>query len=163
MRVSSLRMSGQFSPAPLSATGFFGTLPLCSISQEIGSNKNSIDAVKANCKSRLQSIQHSYTFGYTVPYTRVKMAKDKKASAKPEERDKAGLVRIRESDKRILQQMANEENAPMPEILRKALEAYRRQKFFESVNHAYQAVKKDPKAWQQEDSERDNWELMNNE
>ncbi len=89
------------------------------------------------------------------------MAKDKKASGKSE--DKAGLVRIRESDKRILQQMANEENAPMPEILRKALEAYRRQKFFESVNIAYRTAKNDPKIWQAEESERSNWELMNNE
>ena len=73
------------------------------------------------------------------------------------ETDGGTLVRISRRDKDILQELAHEEGEPMPRILHKALEVYRRQKFLDQVNVSYEQFKRNEEAWQHETSERKLW------
>ena len=82
----------------------------------------------------------------------------KPAKKKPGKEVEGGtLVRISRNDKDILQALAHEEGEPMPRILHKALEVYRRQKFLDQVNVAYQNLKQREEAWYMETSERKLW------
>ena len=46
----------------------------------------------------------------------------------------------------------------MQAIAPHAIEAYRRERFLESANAAFEALRKDPKTWRQEQEERAEWE-----
>lgn len=63
-------------------------------------------------------------------------------------------VRIGADTHRLLRELCGKTGEPARSLLRKALEAYRRQRFLEEANQAYAALKKDPKAWKQELAER---------
>jgi hypothetical protein len=67
-------------------------------------------------------------------------------------------VRITEETREALRQMAREANAPMQEVLARAVEAYRRQCFLERANDAYAELRADPVAWQEELAERALWD-----
>jgi len=45
----------------------------------------------------------------------------------------------------------------MQEILETAIEAYRRQRFLEDCNSAFAALRRNPKAWAEEQEERNTW------
>ena len=67
-------------------------------------------------------------------------------------------VRISGESRQLLRQLASQEGLSMQAVLDKALEAYRRQRFLESVNAAYAEVKQDPGAWQELKQERKLWD-----
>lgn len=67
-------------------------------------------------------------------------------------------VRIGADTHRLLRELCGETGETARSLLKKALEAYRRQRFLEEANRAYAALKKDPKAWKQELAERRLWE-----
>jgi hypothetical protein len=46
----------------------------------------------------------------------------------------------------------------MPELLEKAIEAYRRRQFLEEGNREFAALRADRKAWEQEQKERAEWQ-----
>ena len=70
----------------------------------------------------------------------------------------AETVRIKAGTHAKLKELAEQAGEPMPVTLEKAIEAYRRQRILEKANHAYRALRENPKAWQQELAERAEWE-----
>lgn len=68
-------------------------------------------------------------------------------------------VRINDKSRNILRELAAREGKSMQEILEKAIETYRRQRFLEEVNAAYAALRQDPEAWATVQKERADWEV----
>ncbi len=66
-------------------------------------------------------------------------------------------IRISESAYRILRTLAEMEDSSMQGVLDKILEDYRRKVFLTEANAAFAALKADPKAWKEEQAERDAW------
>ena len=60
----------------------------------------------------------------------------------------SATVRITPKGHAILSQLAGQAKSAMPEILEDALECYRRQKFLESADAAYESMQKDSRTWQ---------------
>jgi hypothetical protein len=56
-----------------------------------------------------------------------------------------------------LKATADETGKPMIEILAKAIDAYSRQSFLESLNADFAALRADPKKWDEELAERNAW------
>lgn len=67
-------------------------------------------------------------------------------------------VRISDTSRNILRELAKREDASMQAILDKAIESYRRRLFLEEVNNAYAALRQDTKAWAQISKERAIWD-----
>ena len=67
-------------------------------------------------------------------------------------------VRIKDSTHKILRELAELSNESLQAILIKAVEQYRRQKFFEEADSAYAALRSDPKAWKDELEDRALWD-----
>lgn len=63
-------------------------------------------------------------------------------------------VRISEKSHSTLRELSAKYGEPMQSVLDKALEKYRREKFFEELNAAYLVIRADPEAWQAELDER---------
>jgi predicted transcriptional regulator len=59
---------------------------------------------------------------------------------------------------RKLQEMAEWSGLSASEILDRAVEEYYGRRFWEAVNAGYDALRADPKAWAEEESERRLWE-----
>jgi predicted transcriptional regulator len=55
---------------------------------------------------------------------------------------------------RTLQDLAARTAEPVEVVLKKALEEYRRKRFWDETNAAYAALRADPQAWQEELAER---------
>lgn len=70
----------------------------------------------------------------------------------------SATVRIRASALESLRQLSAEMAEPMSAVLEKAIEAYRRQRFFDQLNAEYAALRADPEAWREELEERRLWE-----
>lgn len=70
----------------------------------------------------------------------------------------AATVRIRPDTHDKLLKLANESGKPMLAVLDEAVEALRRQRMLFETNKAFDALKRDPKAWKEELAERDAWE-----
>lgn len=66
-------------------------------------------------------------------------------------------VRISEQTHSRLREMAAQSGEPMQAVLDKALEQYRRQKFWEEIDTAYAAIQRDPKALEAEKKEFTLW------
>ena len=69
-------------------------------------------------------------------------------------------VRVNRSSRDILRDIAALEGLTMQEILDKAIEYYRRKQFLEKANAAYEALRSNPEAWQEEQKERAAWETI---
>lgn len=67
-------------------------------------------------------------------------------------------TRISEPTREILQQMAKRRGRSIKAILEEAVEAYRRQCFWEESNAAFAALRENAKAWQSEQEERVAWD-----
>lgn len=67
-------------------------------------------------------------------------------------------VRVREETRKILRELAEQAGEPMLQILAKAVEVYRRQYILERANMAYEAMRSDSDAWQEEERERSAWD-----
>jgi predicted DNA-binding protein len=63
-------------------------------------------------------------------------------------------VRIQEEDHTTLRLLAEQTGRQQQEVLHEALDAYSRDYFFQSMNAAYERLKADPIAWQEELAER---------
>lgn len=70
----------------------------------------------------------------------------------------SAIVRISKASHQILQELAARQGESMQAVLNKAIEEYRRQRFFEEANAAYAALRKDSKAWKKEEEERALWD-----
>ncbi len=58
----------------------------------------------------------------------------------------------------MLRRIAKQSRESMQDSLAKAIELYRRQIFLQETNAAFDALRKDPKAWQEELKERKEWD-----
>lgn len=67
-------------------------------------------------------------------------------------------IRITPHSKAILRALAKQEGKPMQAVLDKAIDHYQRDKFLDEVNASYAALRKDPKAWKEEQAERALWD-----
>lgn len=66
-------------------------------------------------------------------------------------------IRITPEAHTILRRIAKQSGGSMQSSLAKAIELYRRQIFLQKANAAFDAMRKDPKAWQGELKEREDW------
>lgn len=67
-------------------------------------------------------------------------------------------VRISDTSRNILRELAAQENASMQAVLEKAIEAYRRQYFLLEVNRAYAVIRKDQHTWSEVREDRTQWD-----
>ncbi len=63
-------------------------------------------------------------------------------------------VRIRTDTARVLRELARRHGATVQETLDRAIEQYRKQCFFESLDAEYAAMQDDPDTWKEEMAER---------
>jgi hypothetical protein len=68
-------------------------------------------------------------------------------------------VRISRAAHATLRALAAEADEPMTDVLDKAVEAFRRQRFLENVNASFAALRQDPAAWKSLQQERDAWDV----
>lgn len=67
-------------------------------------------------------------------------------------------ARILDSDHVLLQELAARTGKLHQEIIHEALEAYHRDRMLDEINAAFAVVKRDEKAWRDEQSERAAWD-----
>ncbi len=72
---------------------------------------------------------------------------------------KSTTVRISEESYQLLREMAAQECDSMQNVLDRALERYRRQRFWEEMNVAYAAIQSDPEAVAAEKKEFALWDV----
>ena len=68
-------------------------------------------------------------------------------------------LRIGDDTHQMLRELAHREGIPEQVVLAKALAEYRKKRFFDSLDEAFGALKNDPKAWAEEQQERQAWSL----
>ena len=66
-------------------------------------------------------------------------------------------LRVSDDIHRMLRELARQEGVPMQVVLNKVLADYRKKQFFDSLSAAFSALKNDPKAWAEEQQEREAW------
>lgn len=67
-------------------------------------------------------------------------------------------IRISAASHQLLKEVAQIENSPMQLILEKAIERYRRELILHKTNQAYDALRQDAEAWNEEERERESWD-----
>jgi hypothetical protein len=70
----------------------------------------------------------------------------------------APTVPISEASHQLLRQLAEQTGQTMTDVLDKALDAYRRQLFFEQMNAGYAELRADPQAWAEHLAELKLWD-----
>lgn len=68
------------------------------------------------------------------------------------------MMRVREDTHRALHEIAGEEGASLQDVLARAVDAYRKARFFQQMNAAYDRLRAAPEAWAQELEEREAWD-----
>ena len=67
-------------------------------------------------------------------------------------------VRIPEDTHRSLREIAAVTGQSMPQVLRQAVEEFRRHSFLQGLSADFAALREDPEAWHEELEERVEWE-----
>ncbi len=67
-------------------------------------------------------------------------------------------ARLSEVAREVVRRIAAESGDSMQDVLEKAIELYRRQRFLEESNRAFAALRADPKKWKAEQQEREEWD-----
>ena len=80
------------------------------------------------------------------------------ATATKQPKKQSATVRISTQSHHRLRELAAQDGEPMQAVLDKALEQYRRQKFWEEMTTAYAAIQNDPEALAAEKEELALWE-----
>lgn len=70
----------------------------------------------------------------------------------------APTIRINEKTLSDLREIAKHTGQSVQAVLDRAIEEYRRKMFLEEANAAFDALRKDSKAWAQEETERAEWD-----
>ena len=68
-------------------------------------------------------------------------------------------TRISEPTREILRKLAEQSGESMQALLDEAVEAYRRQRFLEESNRAFEALRANPETWKTEQAEREAWDM----
>jgi predicted transcriptional regulator len=74
---------------------------------------------------------------------------------------KTTTVRVPSETRDAMREMARREGVPMVIVLQKAVDAYRRRRFWDEVDRAYASLRADRKAWKKEEDERRVWNDAN--
>jgi hypothetical protein len=67
-------------------------------------------------------------------------------------------ISITEGSCKLLQKLAEQTGQSVAEVVGKALDAYRRELFFEQMNAGYAELRADPQAWSEHLGERRDWD-----
>ena len=67
-------------------------------------------------------------------------------------------VRVSTETHELLRKLAESTGEPLPRVLERAVENYRREQFFAELDAAYERLQADPVAWEEELAERAEWE-----
>ena len=67
-------------------------------------------------------------------------------------------VRISETSRELLRELAQRTRATMQDVIEMALAEYRKRLFWEQAAHDFQAIRDDPEAWAEEVAERERWD-----
>jgi hypothetical protein len=67
-------------------------------------------------------------------------------------------TRISESTHEALRQLAEASGVSMQALIDRAVEMYRRQRFLEESNRAFEILRANPKKWKSEQAEREAWD-----
>jgi predicted transcriptional regulator len=70
----------------------------------------------------------------------------------------ATTVRISPKGHALLRRLATASEASMSDVLDQALETYRRQKFLDEAGEAYDALRRDPRAWKMHQADISAWD-----
>lgn len=70
----------------------------------------------------------------------------------------SAMVRVSAKTHAKLKDLAAHAGEPMPAVLDKAIEAYRRQQFLRGLADDFRRLRADPKSWQTELRERQAWD-----
>lgn len=68
-------------------------------------------------------------------------------------------TRISAPSHQALRRLAEQSGESMQTLLEKAVELYRRQRFLEESNRAFEALRADASAWKAEQAERELWDI----
>ena len=68
-------------------------------------------------------------------------------------------TRISEPTLEVLRKLAEQSGESMQVLLDEAVEAYRRQRFLEESNRAFEALRANPETWKTEQAEREAWDM----
>ena len=68
-------------------------------------------------------------------------------------------TRISGPSREVLRKLAEESGESLQAILEKAIEIYRRQRFLEENNRAFEGLRANTKAWKTEQAERKAWDI----
>ena len=63
-------------------------------------------------------------------------------------------VRVSEHTHELLRKLAASTGEPLPKVLERAVENYRREQFYAEFNAAFERLRADPVAWEEELAER---------
>jgi len=69
-----------------------------------------------------------------------------------------GTIRISDAARGTLRDLARAEGKSMLALVDEAVETLRRQRFLEQVNAAYASLREDPRAWEEIEAERREWD-----
>jgi predicted transcriptional regulator len=69
-------------------------------------------------------------------------------------------VRVSEHTHELLRTLAAATGEPLQKVLERAVESYRREQFFAELNAAYERLRADPVAWEEELAERAEWDAV---
>ena len=67
-------------------------------------------------------------------------------------------VRVSEHTHELLRKLAAASGEPLQKVLERAVEHYRREQFYAEFNAAFERLKADPVAWEEELAERAEWD-----
>lgn len=67
-------------------------------------------------------------------------------------------VRISETSRTVLRELARRTHATMQDVIEKALVDYRRRLFWEQAARDFRALRDDPETWAAEVAERERWD-----
>jgi predicted transcriptional regulator len=67
-------------------------------------------------------------------------------------------VRVSEHTHELLHKLAAATGEPLQKVLERAVENYRRERFYAEFNAAFERLKADPVAWEEELAERAEWD-----
>ncbi len=72
--------------------------------------------------------------------------------------DKTTTIRVSQETYDIVKSIARRKNEKIRNVLEEAVKDYTKKQFFKDLNIAYAKLKSNPKAWAEEEAEREEWD-----
>ena len=68
-------------------------------------------------------------------------------------------IRVSKEVYNAVKSIAQQQNEKIQDVIEQAIKDYKKKKFFDHLNLAYARLKADPKAWAEEEEEREDWDV----